>query len=199
MIFPNAESQAPVQNAIGASINAQTGAVTATVELGEDFTPDAVIEIILANASTDTNVVDFDLFVGAGATPSSLPSGFTVTSPFGSLADLRDYIKNVPCQVAGLQLDTNDATNNYAGNIKIGNRRPNNTMEEKTIRLSKFRVNNGGGQYQNVLDVDNGDQNFTLSTIKRMRFSHIHFGSSLIVRLTIPRNHRSHSFQDIKY
>jgi hypothetical protein len=199
MDTPNTQATLNSAAVTGAAVDPTNGTTINTVNAINNFDVSADLEITLTNSDLAANVVDFPLFCASGRIPPALPANFTVTSPFPDLASLRDYVKNVPIQVVAMQVDTNDPTSNYSGNIKVSERKPNNTLATRTIRYSDFRLSNGGGDYQNVLNVNNGSERFTIGPSVEMVFSTIKFGTSITIRFTIPANGRVYEMAAVKY
>lgn len=199
MDFPQSNTSAQASGVTGQAVDPTNGRVANTVNAINDFDVTADIEITIINASADTDATDFALFYGAGETPAALPAGLSVISPFATLTDLRDYVKNVPIQVTACQFDTDDAANNYTGNIKVSERRPNNTLATRTIKFADYRLSNGGGQYQNVLNVNDGKERFTIGPSVKMVVSKIKFGTRIIIRITVPANGRVYEMTAVKY
>ncbi|MBS1644875.1 MAG: hypothetical protein JST36_07550 [Bacteroidetes bacterium] len=182
----------------GQAVDPTNGTISGTVNAINNFDVSADLEITISNTSADTDLTNFNLFSGGGII-MALPANTTVTSPFASFSDLQNYVAAVPIQVSGMQVDTNDPTNNYNGNIKVSEIRPNNTLATRTIRFGDYRLSNGGGDYQNVLNVNDGKERMTLGPSTRFTISKLKFGTSITLRLTVPANGRVYEMAAVKY
>lgn len=186
-----------VASVTGAAMNPNNYTAVQTVTTINEYETTADLEITVANAS-GSDVANIQILVGAGATPATLATGISITSPFASLADLRDYFKNMPCLIQGMRFDTSDP-DNYAGKLVVGERLPNAQTKSTDIPFDRYRQGTGGGLYANTAEVNDSKRTHTTHPAWFMTLSLLKAGSSMIIKLTIPKNGRSQEMADVKY
>jgi hypothetical protein len=127
------------------------------INLGNDL---RVVYAAGATAGATNNVF---LLPGVGsAAAKTLGTGITISGDYTSMADLADYVNNVPCLLQTLRIETSNTANFENTAIVIGERNPNNqNNKERRFYLADFQESVGNGLKKSIKitkeDLNNGE------------------------------------------
>lgn len=139
-----------------ASIDPRTNTAAPVVFARNNFDDSTKLSLTVTNGTADP-IANIPIKRGVGDISKGLPSGVTISTAFGSYANLQDYLEKVGMLIDGITVSTSNTANSEGGMV-VGERTPDGlTNKQRIIDFTEHRVGTGNGTFDSVFDVKGAD------------------------------------------